>query len=155
MQLSISTEYALHSVLYMAVHSDKGVMLVSTIAEAQKIPASYLAKVFRLLAKAGVIRSFRGSKGGYSLGRNPDQISIREIVEAIEGRRPLFQSLGIRRGCKAGALCKLQEIFHSAERQMYQELENATIQDLIDYAAANADNMEWLMKDLPKKGKRQ
>ena len=150
MQLSVSTEYAIHSVLYLAMHSDRNVILVGEIAKAQNIPGSYLAKVFRILAKAGVIRSFRGSKGGYSLGRPPDNVTLEEVVEAIEGHTPLFQSLGMRRGCKAGALCKLQETFQTAEKHLYQDLEQVTIQDLMDYAIKNADNMGWLMQDVPK-----
>ena len=151
MQISVSTEYAIHSILYMATHKTHRIVLVSEIGNAQNIPISYLAKVFRILAKTGVVRSFRGSKGGYTLAKSPDQITIREVVEAMEGRTPLFESLGERRGCKAGSECKIQETFRSAHDKMYEELERVTFQDLVDDALEHAGNVEWLINNPPSK----
>ena len=149
MQISISTEYAIHSVLYMAVHSKHHIFMVSEIALAQNIPGSYLAKVFRNLAKTGVIRSYRGSKGGYSLGRSPEKITLRDVVEAMEGSSPMFQSLGERRGCKVGLLCLLKDTFAAAQHKLYAELEQISFEDLKQYAFEQADNMDWLMKHPP------
>jgi Rrf2 family iron-sulfur cluster assembly transcriptional regulator len=151
MQISVSTEYAIHSILYMAMHKNHRIVLVSEIGSAQNIPISYLAKVFRILAKTGVVRSFRGSKGGYSLAKSPDQITIREVVEAMEGRTALFESLGERRGCKAGVECKIQETFQAAHNKMYQELERVTFQDLVDDAMEHVSKVEWLVNNPPSK----
>ena len=151
MQISVSTEYAIHSILYMAMHKTHRIVLVSEIGSAQNIPISYLAKVFRTLAKAGVVRSFRGSKGGYTLAKSPDLITMREVVEAIEGRNALFESLGERRGCKAGAECKIRETFQTAHDRMYEELEKVTFQDLVNDALEHAGNVEWLIDNPPSK----
>ena len=151
MRISTSTEYALHSLLYMAVHHDHRIILVSEIGKAQNIPISYLAKVFRTLAKAGVIRSYRGSKGGYSLGKSPEQITMRDVVEALEGNTPIFQSLGERRGCKAGEECLIRETFQSAHNKMYEELEKVTLKDIVECAIRLGYNMDWLMKNPPNK----
>jgi len=151
MQVSVSTEYAVHSVLYMAMHKDHRIVLVSEIGQAQHIPVSYLAKVFRILAKTGVVQSFRGSKGGYSLNKSPDQITMREVVEAMEGSVAMFHSMGERRGCKAGAECKIRETFQAAHARMFEVLEKVTFQDLVDDALQRADNMEWLVGNPPYK----
>ena len=123
--------------------------MVSEIAVAQNIPVSYLAKVFRNLAKTGVIRSYRGSKGGYSLGRPPEKITLKDVVEAMEGSGPMFQSLGERRGCKVGLLCLLKDTFTTAQNKMYAELEQINFDDLKRYAFEQAANMDWLMKHPP------
>jgi Rrf2 family iron-sulfur cluster assembly transcriptional regulator len=149
MHISASTEYAIHSVLYMAIHQDYPVILVSDVAKAQNIPASYLAKVFRILAKNGVIRSYRGSKGGYSLSHRPERITVKDVVEAIEGTTPMFQPLGKRRGCGIEIPCIIQNVFRNAQESMLNELERVNFQDLIDYARNNAKNMAWLMKNKP------
>jgi len=54
-------------------------------------PSSYLAKVFQLLAKAGLVKSFRGAKGGYRLALPPESITLKHITQAIEGANPLLQ----------------------------------------------------------------
>lgn len=135
----------------MAMHKDHRVVLVSEIGQAQKIPISYLAKVFRILAKSGVIRSFRGSKGGYSLVRSPGEITLREVVEAMEGSVTMFQSMGERRGCKAGPECKIKETFQIARDRMYEVLGEVTFQDLVDDALQRAGDMEWLVGNPPYK----
>ena len=135
----------------MAMHKNHRVVLVSEIGQAQHIPISYLAKVFRILAKTGVVRSFRGSKGGYSLVRSPDEITLAEVVEAMEGSVAMFQSMGERRGCKAGAECKIRETFQAARDRMYEVLEEVTFQDLVDDALQRADAMEWLVGNPPHK----
>lgn len=85
MQLTRGGEYGLWGVLYLAHQGDGKVNRVSTIAEAHGIPPRFLAKLFQMLAKAGVVKSHRGVKGGFSLARPAAEITMKEVIEAIEG----------------------------------------------------------------------
>jgi Rrf2 family protein len=85
MKLTRGGEYGILGVLYLAQQDDKNVSVLSTIAKAQDVSPLFLAKVFQALAKAGVVKSHRGVKGGFSLGRAASQITIKEVIEAIEG----------------------------------------------------------------------
>ncbi len=85
MHLTRGGEYGLWGVLYLAHQADGKVNRVSAIAEAQGIPPRFLAKLFQMLAKAGVLKSHRGIRGGFSLARSAADITIRDIIEAIEG----------------------------------------------------------------------
>jgi Rrf2 family transcriptional regulator, iron-sulfur cluster assembly transcription factor len=85
MQLTRGGEYGLRGVLHLAHQGDGTISMVSAIAEAQSIPPRFLAKIFQALAKAGVVKSHRGAKGGFSLGRPASEITLRDVIEAIEG----------------------------------------------------------------------
>ncbi len=145
MHISISTEYAIHSILYMVVHQDHPIILVSDIAHALKIPESYLAKVFRNLAKTGLIRSFRGAKGGYSIGRSPEKITLKDVVKAVEGDTPIYQCLAERRGCHGQDVCKVIEAFETAEEHFYDQLEKVNFKDLKEHALQYSELMATTM----------
>ena len=96
MQFSIGVEYALHCLLYMVdIPSGKSVG-IKDLAAYQGVSESYLSKVFTKLRKAGLLKSSPGVKGGYELARASESISFWDVVEAIEGRAPMFQCAEIR-----------------------------------------------------------
>jgi Rrf2 family protein len=69
---------------------------IKELAEYQGVSETYLSKIFTKLKKAGIVRSMPGMKGGYELARRPDAITFWDVVEAIEGAKPLFQCTEIR-----------------------------------------------------------
>ena len=89
-------EYALHCLLYLQDESTGTTLAVSDIAKFQGISATYLAKVFTKLKKAGLVRSSTGAKGGYELAKPADQISFWDVVVAVEGELNLFECKNIR-----------------------------------------------------------
>jgi Rrf2 family protein len=94
--------------------------MVSTIAEAQAIPPRFLAKIFQLLGKAGVVKSRRGAKGGFSLTRPASQITVKEVIEAIDG--PLYLN--------RGTTSPLRDVLEEAQATMVQVLSRANFADL-------------------------
>ncbi|MGL5230626.1 MAG: RrF2 family transcriptional regulator [Cetobacterium sp.] len=96
MKMSIGVEYALHCLLYIVKLKDKEYVGIKDLAEFQGVSESYLAKVFTKLGKVGIIKSCPGVKGGYELGRDPEEISFWDVVEAVEGKEPIFQCVEIR-----------------------------------------------------------
>jgi Rrf2 family protein len=131
MQLSQSTEYAIHSLYYLALVGKDKLILVSEVAKAQNISESYLAKVFQALAKAGLIKSYRGAKGGYVLAQDPDQITFRKIVQVMEGSSPIFICDNHKRNCSFLGDCIISQVMSEAENKMYQVLEQTTLADIM------------------------
>ena len=85
MKLTRGGEYGIRGVLYLAQHEEGKVSMLSAIAKAQDVPPRFLAKIFQALAKAGVVRSHRGAKGGFSLARAASEVTIKDVIEAVEG----------------------------------------------------------------------
>jgi Rrf2 family protein len=144
MQISVGCEYAIHGLLYLALQPPDEVVLLTDVARAQNLPVSYLAKVFQFLAKAGLVKSFRGAHGGYMLAQSPDRITLRQITQAIEGAGPLFSPLSSRRDCSAEADCLIREAFSKAEESMLHELEKVTLHELVERAQTMRSRMKWL-----------
>lgn len=132
MQLSLSTEYSIHSLVYLAMNPEKEIHFVNEVARAQNISSSYLAKVFRVLAKKGILNSYRGAGGGYSLALDPKDITLRMIVESIEGKRSLFLCQEEKLLCRIGVNCIIKSKMFHAEEKMYEILEKTTIADVLN-----------------------
>jgi len=110
--------------------SDQAVVLVSDIASAEGLPESYLAKIFQDLAKVGIIRSHRGAKGGFSLARPAGEITLRQIIEAIEGPIALSRCLAPSEGCEHKPECAIYCALSKAQEQLLTVLDGTTLQDL-------------------------
>ncbi len=85
MRLSTKGRYGMKAVLDLALHSNEGLISLKSIADRQEISENYLEQLFASLKKAGVVKSTRGSQGGYELGRAPNEISVGDILRALEG----------------------------------------------------------------------
>jgi Rrf2 family protein len=142
MRYSQSTELALDSLFYMAMHPEKADFAVEDVAQAQHVSSSYLAKVFQQLVKAGLLRSHRGAKGGYALARPLAQITLRDIVVVFEGSSPLYDCNAPAKPCGLGAKCLIKAAFSEAERRMHEVLQQVSLQDLVAQSGAHAS---WLV----------
>ena len=143
MQFSSSIEYAIHGLVYLAVNGTGTATLVGDIAEAIKVPDSYLRKVFQLLVRAGLVSSQRGAKGGLMLARIPAQISLKDVVEAIDGSLPLYSCLKARRKCDALDLCPVSSAFEEARQKMAEVLDATTLESLAK--GISKRSASWLM----------
>lgn len=85
MKLSTRGRYGLRMMIELAVNYEIQRLSIKTIAERQRISENYLEQIISLLKKDGLVNSTRGAKGGYSLAREPRQISIGEILRSVEG----------------------------------------------------------------------
>jgi Rrf2 family iron-sulfur cluster assembly transcriptional regulator len=141
MRYSQSTELALDSLFYMAAHPERADFAVEDVAQAQHVSASYLAKVFQQLVKAGLLRSHRGAKGGYALGRPLARISLRDIVAVFEGSSPLYDCNAPSKPCGLGTKCLIRAAFAEAERRMHEVLQQVSLQDIVAQSGMNAT---WL-----------
>lgn len=139
MRLTRGSEYGILGVMYLAGQPPGTIALVNRISRDQNIPESYLAKIFQDLAKRGLLASHRGAKGGFSLARDPSQITLRDIIEAIEGPIALANCLDGRQGCDRIDSCPLYPVLNEAQTRMLEILERTTMRDLVPGGAEPAD----------------
>lgn len=99
MQLTRDSEYALEGLAFLATMPDGVLVPLATVADARRLPASFLAKIFQRLARHGLLNADRGRCRGYGLARPPRSITIREVLEAVEGPRLLQRCLLWRAHC--------------------------------------------------------
>ncbi len=131
MKISRGTDYGIQGILYLARQPSSKVSLLRDVAQAQNVPETYLAKIFQDLAKAGLVRSHRGAKGGFSLARPSSQITLRQIIEALQGPISLNRCLDIREGCPNSETCPVSEVLRKAQQQLVATLDAATLDGLI------------------------
>jgi Rrf2 family transcriptional regulator, iron-sulfur cluster assembly transcription factor len=130
LQLTRDGEYGVRAVLHLA--SDP--MRFSDIREisaAQDVPGNYLAKIMQQLARSGLVRSRRGAKGGYALARPARGITLREVIEAVEG--PIFLNVClIKKGeCPRDVFCPVHDVWREAQQTLFEVLDSRTMEDLV------------------------
>ncbi len=120
MQMTRGGEYGLRGMLYLAQQGADTVSMVSAIADAQDIPAQFLAKIFQMLARAGLVKSRRGVKGGFSLMRPASEITVHDVIEAIDGPMRVHHDTA----------APLRGVLEEARAQMTRVLSQANFGDL-------------------------
>ncbi len=144
MKYSQSTELALDSLFYMAAHDGRRDFSCDEIAQAQNVSPSYLAKIFQQLSKAGVLKSHRGARGGYSLGRLPTEITLLDVALVFEGASPLYDCDAFSKNCSLGAKCLIVHTFNEAEVAMHNVLKGVTLADLMASLVNNSTQAAWV-----------
>lgn len=130
MQITRSGEYGLRGLVFLAKRPPESVALVSEVSRDQKIPETFLAKIFQRLTRAGLLRSARGAKGGFALGKPANEITVKEIVEAIEGPIAVSRCL-LRQGqCEEEKVCPLRQVWEEAQQRFVEVLDRTTVDDL-------------------------
>lgn len=122
MQITRQADYAVRAVLYLAEQDVNTRVATSEIGRAQHIPVTFLAKIVAQLAAAGILRSTRGAHGGVALGRPADEISLLEIVEAIDGPLLLNECVADPSACHVGAGCVVHQVWCQAQAELVERL---------------------------------
>jgi Rrf2 family protein len=134
MRLTRGSDYGLRGLAYLAQQPVGQVVLVREVAEAKHVPESYLAKIFQELVRKGLVVSHRGARGGFSLAREPSDISLREVVEAIEGPIGLVPCLASEPDCDQIDVCTVRGPLQAVQEDLLNVLEGMTVQHLADAA---------------------
>jgi len=144
MQFSVSIEYAIHGLIYLARNGEEKSILLADIAAAIKVPKEYMRKIFQMLTRSGLVAGRRGAGGGYRLARSAEELTLRDVVEAVEGSLPLYGCLHMRRHCELALTCPVQKAFDAAREKMAEALQDTTIQDLTREIAEIRREHSWL-----------
>ena len=123
MQITRQADYAMRAVAYLSNLGPDRRAATSQIAEDQKIPPSFLAKIVSQLSVAGLLQTSRGARGGVSLARSPDEISFLEVVEAIDGPILLNECVADASACTFGETCTLRPVFCDAQADLVNRLD--------------------------------
>jgi Rrf2 family transcriptional regulator, iron-sulfur cluster assembly transcription factor len=130
MRLSTKGRYAVTAMLDLALHGSDGPVTLADISENQGISLSYLEQLFASLRSKGLVRGVRGPGGGYFLGRNADEISIANIICAVDEWVEFTRCRG-KENCSGGHRCLTHTLWNTLSEQIYDFLEGITLDDLI------------------------
>jgi len=130
MELTRKGEYAIRGIIYLAQQPPGQMSLISEIADAAQVPQTFLAKIFQSFAKQGIVNSYRGTGGGFTLGRPASRITLREVVEAVEGPIMLNRCLMSGRECDRVDMCTVHPVWRKVQNQMLMILESVSIEEL-------------------------
>jgi len=120
MQFTRAEEYGIRGIIYLATQEPGHVVTLSEIATEQCVPEKFLAKIFQNLTKKGLVQSHRGVQGGFTMGKSPDQITMKDVVEAIQGPYHLSRCLDGQEKCERYDECSVREILEEAEEKLLQ-----------------------------------
>ncbi len=157
--ITVKVEYGLHCLLWL-IDADATPLSNRDLAKLQGISPSFLAKIFAKLEKAGIVNATEGARGGYVLARRPENISFLQVLDAIEGRKPLFDCQEIRGRCAVfdgeppvwatSGLCSVHKVMLQAEKAMRKSLAEQSLADLahmVDQKAPSdfsANVQDWI-----------
>jgi Rrf2 family transcriptional regulator, iron-sulfur cluster assembly transcription factor len=130
MKLTRGGEYGIRGVLYLSHQEEGKISMLSAIAKAQEVPPRFLAKIFQALAKAGIVKSHRGAKGGFSLARQASDVTIKDVIEAVEGPIYLNMCLAAPGDCSRDKLCPIHTVWEEAQEKMMDVLGRTNFADL-------------------------
>lgn len=122
MQITRQADYAVRAVLYLASLSNGTRAPTSQIAREQGIPSSFLAKIVSQLSVAGVVQTSRGARGGVSLARPSEEITLLEVIEAIDGPITLNECVPDPNDCPFGEDCTVHMIWLEAQSDLIKRL---------------------------------
>jgi Rrf2 family protein len=130
MQITREGDYGIRSVLYLSRQPFKKISFVNEISEEYKIPRSFLAKILQKLVKAKIVRSYRGVKGGFSLARQARDITMLDVIEAIEGKLCLNVCLFDRKKCNFSRHCPVNPVWNTLQARFTDMLKKINFEDL-------------------------
>ncbi len=134
--LSKKCQYALHALIYLGEHQDSGLIFISQIATSKKIPKKFLEAILLDLKNNNILGSKKGKGGGYYLKKKPEEISILQVVRAIDGAVAMlpcvslnfYESCGL---CENEEQCTINHLFSKVRDETLKILSTNTLADLI------------------------
>ena len=125
MKLSLQTDYALRTLMYLGAVAERAT--VEQVADYYRISLDHVAKVVSQLVRLGYVRSVRGIGGGIELGKPVEEISVGDVVAAFEGNVHLLECLGRDNVCVIESFCKLKRVLATAEALQRDYLHGVTL----------------------------
>ena len=135
MQITRQADYATRAILYLASNRNTKRVATSQVAKAQKIPSSFLAKIISQLSIAGLLHTSRGARGGVTLAREPKDITLLEVIEAIDGPIQLNECVGTDGVCTFDEDCPIKSVWCEAQSELVARLKKTDFGQLLAKAA--------------------
>jgi Rrf2 family protein len=130
MKISTKGRYGTRAMIDIAENYGRGPVPLRQLAERQCLSLKYMEQIIPLLKASGLIRSARGARGGYVLAKKPREISLRDIVEALEGSWSLVDCVDDPSLCNRTKECIAYDVWHDIQRAIYKILDSTTLADM-------------------------
>jgi Rrf2 family protein len=132
MKISTKIRYGTRAMLELASHYGGGPVELKEIAKKENISLKYLEQVIIPLRTARLVKSLRGSKGGYSLAKPPSEISISDLIEILEGPINLVECLNDPKACQKSPICVTRDIWREVSDTINGIFHSITLQDMVN-----------------------
>jgi Rrf2 family protein len=131
MKISTRVRYGVRLLVELGLHTGNEPVLLRDISKSQEISEKYLGQIMIPLKAAGLVRTYRGAHGGYRLGREAADITLKEIVEVLDGDRCLVECVREPDSCSRVARCVTRSVWQELGKRISSFLESMTLEDLI------------------------
>ena len=134
MKLSTKGRYGLRALIDLAMYSEKEAVSISSIAARQNISESYLEQLVGKLKKAGIVLSIRGAQGGYKLAKPASDISVGDILRALEGNLDAVECPGLKEenGCEGADLCVTKYVWQRINESISHAVDEMKLDQLVE-----------------------
>jgi Rrf2 family protein len=132
MQITKQADYAVRAVLELATNGSHDRLTAEQIAERRAIPLAFLSKTLGRLAEVGIVHTRRGVKGGVELNRTPANITLLEVVEAIDGPIALNQCVLDEESCRWSDSCPVHGVWCQLQSQLRAQLDSMSFSDMLN-----------------------
>jgi len=132
MQLSTKTRYAIRALVELALHDNKEPYMLKEIARRQDISNKYLEQLMSPLRAQNLVYTVRGNRGGYLLSRPPEEITIFDILQALEGSLAPAPCLDKKNICNRTDICAIRDMWSELHQTIAEKLKNTTLAELAE-----------------------
>ncbi len=142
MKLSTKGRYGIKAMVDIALEYGKDRLSVNQLAEKQGVSVAYLEQLIAALKKAGLVEATRGALGGYTLSRPPEEISVGEVLRALEGTTAILDCVGTDNvGCSNACSCSARPLWLKLQMRIDDVLNSTTIKDMADDYSVQLERM--------------
>ena len=131
-RISTKGRYGTRAMLDLALNHERGLVLLKDIAERQEISIGYLEQIIPSLKTAGLVNSSRGAHGGYTLAKLPAEITLKEIISALEGPLSLVECIKDPKICEKTDYCITRDLWDELSEKIDDFLVSVTLQQLVE-----------------------
>ena len=126
-----AADYALRGMLYLAQQPSDRLVMAGEIAAAEGMPDYFFSKILQQLAKAGLVNSFRGVSGGFVLAKSPEEMTIRDVIEAVEGPLVASRCAVSPESCERSDTCPFHRYWREAQASLDAVFVKYTLADAV------------------------
>ena len=132
MKLSTRGRYGIHAMYELAANHGGAPVSIKALAEKQSIPESYLEQLIAVLRRDELVISIRGAQGGYRLSRNPEEITVGDVLRSLEGGLKLIDCLEEEETCGKSCACPSRIVWKKISDGLNQIVDSITLKDMVD-----------------------
>ena len=132
MKLSTKGRYGIHAMYDLAQYYQEGPQPLKAVAERQRVPEAYLEQLMRPLRKADLVRAARGAQGGYMLSRPPSEITVGQVLRALEGELAVVDCLLEEDACDKACVCPTRLVWQKVRDGLNDIVDGITLADMLE-----------------------